>query len=75
MTLSGEIFICTAGETWDGVALAIYGQEKYACEILAANPELSTIPIFSGGETLKLPVVIVPDEEADYQSAKAPWKE
>lgn len=77
MTLSGETHLCSAGETWDSVALAVYGEERYACELLNANPELCDIPFFTGGEALKLPIVEVP-EDADgesYMPATAPWKE
>lgn len=82
MNLSGQIYICRAGETWDSIALKVYGNEKYACELLNANPSLSSIPIFVGKEVLKLPVVEMPEDveddemEADeYMPAKAPWKE
>ena len=81
MTLSGQKHVCSAGETFDSVALTEYGNEKYACELLNANPSLCHITIFSGGETLELPVVDMPeadDENTDaesYMPASAPWKE
>ena len=78
MTLSGQGYICSAGDTYDSVALSVYGDEKYACELLTANPELCTITVFSGGEILKLPVAEIPDTGGDgenYMPAKAPWKE
>ncbi len=86
MTLSGYTYTCRAGETFDSVALAEYGDEVYAADLLNANPALSGVPIFAGGEVLKLPVVEVPDEdgdedededydEDDYMPATAPWKE
>lgn len=80
MTLSGQTWKCSAGETFDRVALQVYGDEKYACELLNANPALSLIPIFSGGEILQLPVVEVVNVEnnpdaIDFMPAKAPWKE
>ena len=34
MTLSGQGYRCSAGETFDSVALNVYGDEKYACELL-----------------------------------------
>lgn len=80
MTLSGQTWKCSAGETFDAVALYVYGDERYASELFTANPSLSEIPVFSGGETLKLPVVEMvnttadPDDET-YMPAKAPWKE
>lgn len=80
MTLSGQTWKCSAGETFDSVALQVYGDENYACELLNANPALSLIPMFTGGEILQLPVVevvnVVEDPDAvDFMPAKAPWKE
>lgn len=81
MTLSGQKHICSAGETFDSVAMAEYEDEKYACELLNANPALCHIPIFNGGEVLELPVVEIPEDadedatEAEYMPAVAPWKE
>lgn len=77
MILSGQVYVCSAGEAFDSVALEVYGDEKYACELLNANPALCTKPVFTGGEILELPVVEIPadsDEEA-YAPATAPWKE
>lgn len=76
MILSGTKYQCVAGETFDIVALAVYGDEKYACELLCANPLLSFIPRFTGGEILDLPVVeITPNETGKYMPETAPWKE
>ena len=57
MTLSGTQYQCVAGETFDSVALEVYGDESYSCELLFANPTLCMIPIFTGGELLDLPFV------------------
>ncbi len=77
MTLSGQVYTCVAGETFDMIALLIYGDEKYSCDIMCANPALSSIPVFSGGEKIYLPVVEIPDEDEDeeYMPPDAPWKE
>ena len=82
MTLSGQVYYCSAGETFDIVAHNAYGDENFACELLNANPSLSHIPVFSGGEILDLPVVEVVDIQNNqngftdnYMPAKAPWKE
>lgn len=77
MILSGMVYSCSAGETFDSVALTVYGDEVYASELLSANPKLSTMPIFTGGERLDLPVVEVPATggEGEYTLAEAPWKE
>lgn len=83
MTLSGNGYVCSAGETFDSVALLIYGDEKYAADLLNANPALCRITIFTGGEFLELPVVEMTEDEMDddildaetYMPADAPWKE
>ena len=81
MTLSGNAYTCSRGETWDKVALSVYGDEKYAADLLCANPHLCTLTVFSGGEQAILPVVEVPEEpeeaeEAEHDTAlTAPWKE
>ena len=79
MKLSGTQYQCVAGETFDSVALEVYGDESYSCELLFANPTLCMIPIFTGGELLDLPVVEIPDEEGEedvnYMPPDAPWKE
>lgn len=77
MTLSGQGYICSAGETFDIIALSVYGDEKYAAELLCANPEYSCTPVFTGGETLYLPVVEIASDGNNNQSMSiiAPWKE
>ena len=77
MTLSGKQYICSAGETFDSVALTYYGDEKYAAELLCANPALSRTAVFLGGEALELPVIEKQDDEGEssYAPASAPWKE
>ncbi len=74
MIFSGNGYRCSAGETFDSVALAVYGDEKYAAELLCANPALSTKLVFSGGEMLLLPVVEI-QTTGDISPATAPWKE
>ena len=74
---SGYIYNCSAGETWDSVALEVYGDEKYAADILGENPALCGTMIFTGTETLYLPVVTAQDdgEPLQYTPANAPWKD
>ena len=75
MTLSGEQYLCVAGETFDSVALIVYGNEKYAAELLCANPTACGITQFTGGELLDLPVIEIPAPSDNGAPAKAPWKE
>lgn len=73
---SGKRHICAAQETFDSVALSIYGHERYAADLMDANPEYCGGVVFSGGETLRLPVIDVPrnEDEAALANTIAPWK-
>lgn len=79
MELSGKVYKCSSGETFDSVALAVYDDEKYAADLICANPEHGTLTRFKGGERLLLPVVVTRANEEDDEAAavpdKAPWKE
>lgn len=76
MTDSGYAYQASAGETFDSIALQIYGDEKYAAQLMRANVELCEKLIFTGGEELDLPVVeVATDEVTGQQITTAPWKE
>lgn len=77
MKLSGYIYQCSAGETFDIVALNIYDHEKYAAELINANPGYATLSVFTGEEVLFLPVVEIleGEQENEYAPSTAPWKE
>jgi hypothetical protein len=77
MELSGYQYKCSAGESFDSVALELYGDEKHAADLLMANPELCHVSVFKGGEALLLPVVALPEDErqeAPNMPTVAPWK-
>ena len=77
MTLTGYVYVCSAGETFDSVALELFGNEKYACELLNANPAYSNKIVFDGDEELEIPDIEMPETVTgeQYMPAKAPWKE
>lgn len=76
MTLSGYVRKASAGETFDSVAMEVYGDEKYAAELLCANVELCEKMVFTGGEEILLPEIeIAADEKTGQQISTAPWKE
>jgi hypothetical protein len=57
------------GDTWDNIALAIYGAEKYADYLMENNlPYLDTL-IFSAGTVLQTPAM--PDEQS---GDLPPWR-
>ncbi len=75
--LSGFVYRCSAGETFDMVALNIYDHEKYAADLMNANPGYVRRAVFRGDEVLSLPVVEIPENENEneYAPSTAPWKE
>lgn len=76
MKIEGRDYLCSAGETFDSVALVVYGDEIYASELLNANPALCEKLVFDGGERLSLPMIELPDADSPeaYAPANAPWK-
>ena len=76
MTLSGAQYQAVAGETFDIISLVMYGDERYACDLMCANPTLCTIPMFTGGELIDLPEVeVIQDNPGESMPETAPWKE
>lgn len=75
--LSGFLYRCSAGETFDKVALNIYDHEKYAADLMNANPGYVRLAVFTGNEVLSLPVVEISEgeQENEYAPSTAPWKE
>lgn len=74
MTDSGYVYKTSAGESFDSVALVLFGDEKYASELLNANPLLCEKLVFDGTEKVIIPEVTV-DDASEYMPADAPWKE
>lgn len=78
MKMSGFAYVCSGGETFDSIALELWGDEKHAADLLCANPEKCTQQVFTGGEELYVPVVEMPednDDETVTEPSKAPWRE
>ena len=73
---SGYVHHCAANESFDSIASQIYGDEKYAADLMSANPEYCGMSVFDGGETLLLPVLEIPDNGSEHRLANtiAPWK-
>lgn len=59
-----------AEETFDSVALALYGDERHASLLYQANPLLVHLEHFTGEETLQVPQL----DQTDTPG-RPPWKE
>lgn len=58
-----------AGDTWDQLALDIYGNQFYSTKLLAANPELSGQVTLEEGMILRIPII-----ESATADSLPPWK-
>ena len=59
-----NIYITMAGDTFDGLALRFYNDEKLASTIIQANPDYCDTLIFEAGISLSIPVaaeVVMPE--------------
>jgi len=70
------VFTCANGDSWDWLALAFYDNEKYAVDLMNANPEYCGKMVFTGGETIYIPEMNIPEDsvEASLANTIAPWK-
>lgn len=57
------------GDTWDGIAIKVYGDEKYMNELLEANQAYREIIIFPANVSLSLP-----DIQTQTTTILPPWK-
>ena len=51
-----------AGDSWDLIAYRVLGSEKYAPDLINANPEHIATFIFKAGEELNIPEIKVTTE-------------
>ena len=62
-----RIYTCAQGDTWDSIALDVYGDETYAALLLKSNPGVT----LGGGVEIEAPEL---GEESTGQSTDAPWR-
>lgn len=70
-------YLCSAGESFDIVALLLYGDAQYTPALLSANPALCHLLRFAGGERLVVPQITTPQavDETGAGVTTPPWKE
>ena len=62
-----RLYTCAQGDTWDSIALNVYGDETYAALLLKNNPGVT----LGGGVEIEAPEL---DEEGTSPSIDAPWR-
>ncbi|MBQ9252240.1 MAG: phage tail protein [Clostridia bacterium] len=73
---TGYQYNCSANESFDSIALRLWRDEKYAPDLMNANPEYCGQTVFLGGEALLIPEIETPSRsgEATLANTIAPWR-
>ena len=67
--MTKRVYKTIQGDTWDGIAVKVYGDEKYMNELLEANQAYREIIIFPANVSLSLPVI-----QTQTTTILPPWK-
>ena len=62
-----DVYYTSAGDMWDGIAHAVYGDEKYMAELMAANPDQADTVVFGAGVELIVPDIAVEAVEQPFR--------
>jgi len=65
-----KAYITREGDTFDALALAMYGEERLAHRIIQFNPDTADVVVFGPNVELKLPIY----ESADAPETLPPWR-
>lgn len=67
--MTKRVYKTIQGDTWDGIAVKVYGDEKYMNKLLEANQAYREMIIFPANVSLYLP-----DMQAQTTTILPPWK-
>lgn len=67
--MTKRVYKTIQGDTWDGIAVKVYGDEKYMNELLEANQAYREIIIFPANVSLS-----IPDIQTQTTTILPPWK-
>ncbi|MBU5672648.1 tail protein X [Paenibacillus brevis] len=62
-------YITIQGDTFDGISFRLFGEERFAVNLMKANPTQLNTAVFSAGV-----VLTVPDIPAEQSDELPPWK-
>ncbi|KZL88718.1 tail protein X [Clostridium magnum] len=65
-----DTYTTVLGDTWDMIAFKIWGNEKYARELIEVNLAYVAIIMFSDGIILNIPEIATTTDD----SSLPPWK-
>ncbi len=63
-------YITRAGDTFDALALAMYGDERLAHRIIQYNPDMADVLVFGANVELRLPIY----ESDNPPETLPPWR-
>ena len=67
--MTKRVYKTIQGDTWDGIAVKVYVDEKYMIELLEANQAYREIIIFPANVSLSLPNI-----QTQTATILPPWK-
>lgn len=67
--MTKRVYKTIQGDTWDGIAVKVYGDEKYMNELLEANQTYREILIFPANVSLSLSNI-----QTQTTTILPPWK-
>lgn len=67
--MTKRVYKTIQDDTWDGIAVKVYGDEKYMNELLEANQAYREIIIFPANVSLSLPNI-----QTQTTTILPPWK-
>ena len=65
-----KVYTTREGDTFDALALEMYGEETLAHYIIEFNPDYADVLIFDANVALRLPIV----EDAELPETLPPWR-
>lgn len=57
-------YVSVSGDSWDLIAFKVLGSEKYAPDLINANPDFVQTFIFKAGEELNIPEITAAKEKS-----------
>ena len=67
--MAKKTYTTKQGDTWDNIALQVYGEERHADFLMKSNYPFLDILVFSAGTVLN-----TPDLPAERDGALPPWR-
>lgn len=64
-----DIYHTISGDTWDQIAMKVYGKERYMGELMRENPDVISTVFFQEGVS-----IICPDIPLPLDETLPPWK-